>query len=384
MQQGAGQQLLNQQQGVQQAGQGQFEGQQGQLNQQGIGQQMLQNQPMEGQQMVNQPMAGQQVLNQPMGGQQIANQPVGGQQQMLNQPIGGQQQVLNQPVGGQQLVQNQPVAQQQPVDGQNILQNQQVAQQGFQNQAIIGQQAIQNQPVLQQQVAGQQQFGNPNDLNVQNQQQAQHVPQQGQVAQPAVDAGGQLAGNLPVQNVQAGNGGNLGLLNPQGQHPIVPAQQVGEPAGIKQDHVGNIQQNIEPVKDQNIQGGVNNPAGNVANQEVGNKVQDRKDAIKDDGLRRRKRDLGNDDKGQDAVLNQNQNEHKQILHEADQENKVINNGETGNIQRDLREIHTKDKPFGDNVGNMIKSLKNDLYSDGNRKSPFVVAMGDTNLGVKRR
>ena len=464
MQQGEGQQLVNQQQGGQQAAQGQqlvnqqqggqqaAQGQQlvnqqqggqqaaqGQLNQQLVGQQILQNQPVEGQQVVlNQPMAGQQVINQPIGGQQqvlnqpvvvqqqVVNQPVGVQQQMLNQPIGdqqvvnqpmgvqqqavnqpiggqqvvnqpmgvqqavnqpigGQQPVFNQPMGQQQLVQNQPVAQQQLMDGQNILQN----QQGLQNQGIMGQQVLQNQPVIQPQAAAgqQQQFVNPNDLNAQNQQPAQQVPQQGLVAQPAVEAVGQLVGNVPVQNVPAENDGNIGLQNPQGQKPIVPAQQVGEPVNIKQDivrqgAVNDIQQNVKPAKDHNIEIDIKNPAENVQN--VGIKAEEGKGAIKDDALRRRKRDLGNDNIQEDVIPNHNQNDNNKMLNDVDKVDKVIGKDESGNIQRDLRQIDEKVEPFGDSVDTMIKGVKKDLYLDGNRKSPFVVQMAETNLDVKRR
>lgn len=410
-------------------------------NQHDLANQPLQNQQMGGQQVAmnqqdlpKQPLGGQQPLqNQQLGQQVLQNQVLGGQQAVQNQQLGGQQILPNQQIGGQQALQNQQLG------GQQILQNQQIGgQQLLQNQQLGGQQQFQNQPV----VAGQQQLVNQNqgilqnDLNLQNLQQVPLVPQQAQNVLPAANAGGQQAvGNIPVQNVQAGNADNIGLQNMQGgQQQIGVAQQMGNQAGVQQEFIqqapdGNIQHKAEVVEDQNIQGAVNKPNVNIANQQMGNVVQ--KDAVKDDTLKRKKRDTGfdsgpngNNENMKVAEVHEGQNELKvskdKVMadikvkdenvkkdsekldvvvvneDEAIKKEKGIPKDETGNIQRDLKQIpptvkvpdtmkfvEANQDPV-DNVDEMIDSMKKDLYLDGNRKSPFIVEMANTNLGSKRR
>ena len=437
-----------------------------QKNQQVGGQQILQNQPVAGQQVLqNQPIGGQQVLqNQPVGGQQVLqNQPIGGQQILQNQLVGGQQVLQNQPVGGQQVLQNQPVGgqqvlQNQPVGGQQVLQNQQPVEgkQILQNMQPVGgqvlngaQKQVQNQPILVGQPANQQ--GDlQNDLS---QQKLQQVPVQAQGVLPAGNAGGQLGnGDVQAKNVPAGNIGNIGLQNIQeGQ------QQVGNQVGVKQDFA---QQLVVRDNLQNADVKLGKIGQDHAENPMKEDVHKQKAAVKDDTLKRIKRDLefqsdpdiNNDvlnvpthkemevknvvDSGKDILkFNQekdlkkepekgsskvgetqnneikvgnleidvavdkakplirdekldrdfdeknkkqsNENKDNEVLEIAEQE-------EVGNIQRDLRQI--KQAVPSDGVQNepksvdyfdeIIDNMKKNLYSDGNRKSPFVVEMVD--------
>ena len=266
-----------------------------------------------------------------------------------------------------------------------------------------------------------------NDLNLQNLQQAPQGAQQAQVV-------------LPAANVQAGNVGNIGL-GIQGQ------QQVGNQGGFQQEQVqqaaaGNIQHNIKVVGDPSIQRAVNKPIANNEEQQIGN-FKEHKEEPKDDSLRRRKRDIGfemgpnemneivnvhgsENNVDQDIDPKKEINGHKDIQVSNDkliveikdkagdtnkdsqkladevvdedgdrEENEFVKDGETGNIQRDLRQIPTavkvsdsmkvvKAEKSHDNVDELIDNMKKDLLYDGNRKSPFIIEMAETNAGGKRR
>ena len=369
---GVQQGLQNQQLGGQQF----VQNQQLQQNQQGG--QVLQNQPIAGQNVLqNQPIAGQNVLqNQPIAGQNVLQKhPIAGQNVLQNQPIGGQQVLQNQPVlqqvqqnqpvgGQQQVVQNQalggqPVLQNQQMGGQNVLQNQQQAGQALQGGQ---QQQILNQPVNQQ--------GNINQNILQND---LRMPAQAQHNLPAGNGGGQLANGIPIVNA--------GVQNMQGQQ-LANQAQAGQQ--VQPVAVGNNPQNIDVKQEQNQEGPLNHEMNPV---------------VKDDALKRMKRnvELSNDQHMDNEQLNEVANNevgaegHKIIeIHDKEKSDNAGNKAdinkqdENGNIQRDLKQMKPT-VPSGD-VGGVIKSydyvdevidnMKKNLYSDGDRKNPFVVEMVD--------
>ena len=408
--------------------------QQGLQNQQLGGQQFVQNQQLRqnqqgGQVLQNQPIAGQNVLqNQPIAGQNVLqNQPIAGQNVLQNQPIAGQNVLQNQPIAGQNVLQNQPIA------GQNVLQNQpiggqQVLQQVQQNQQVGGQQqVVQSQGLGGQPVLQNQQMGGQNVL--QNQQQAGQAlqgAQQQQILNQPVNQQGNINQNvlqnylrMPAQaqhNLPAGNGdGQLangipvvtaGVQNMQGGQQLANQAQAGQQV-VQPVAAGNNPQNIDVKQEQNLDGPLNHEMNPV---------------VKDDALKRIKRDveLSNDQHMDNEQLNVAANnevgaEGHQIIEIHDKEKRLgnkdsyivadkdkpvaINNDqsdnagnkadinkqdENGNIQRDLKQIKPT-VPSGD-AGAVIKSydyvdevidnMKKNLYSDGDRKNPFVVEMVD--------
>ena len=382
--------------------------QQGLQNQQVGGQQFVQNQQLQqnqqaGQVLLNQPIAGQNVLqNQPIAGQNVLqNQPIAGHNVLQNQPIAGQNVLQNQPIGGQQILQNQPVIQQvqqnQPVGGQQqVVQNQALGGQPvLQNQQMGGQNVLQNQQQAgqalqggqQQQILNQQ--GNINQNVLQND---LRMPAQAQHNLPAGNGGGQLANGIPVVNA--------GVQNMQGGHQLAnqAGQQVVQPVAA-----GNNPQNIDVKQEQNHDGPLNHEMNPV---------------VKDDALKRMKRDveLSNDQRMDNEQLNVAANnevsaEGHKIIEIHDKENKDINivadkdkpvainndqsdnagnkadinkQDENGNIQRDLKQMKPT-VPSGDAGGvirsydyvdEVIDNMKKNLYSDGDRRNPFVVEMVD--------
>ena len=400
----------NIQQGAQQAIQP-LEGQHF-LPNQGVGvQQGLQNQQLGGQQFVQ----NQQLQQNQQGGQVLPNQPIAGQNVLQNQPIGGQNVLQNQPIAGQNVLQNQPIG------GQQILQNQPVVQQVQQNQQMEGQQQVVQNPALGgQPVLQNQQMGGQNVL--QNQQQAGQALQGGQqqhILNQPVNQQGNINQNVlqndlrvPAQaqhNLPAGNGipvVNAGVQNMQGGQQLANQAQAGQQV-VQPVAAGNNPQNIDVKREQNQDGPLNHEMNPV---------------VKDDALKRMKRDveLSNDQHMDNEQLNVAANnevgveDHKIIeIHEkekrsgnedsniiADKDQPVaINNDksdnagdkadinkqdENGNIQRDLKQIKPT-VPSGD-AGGVIKSydyvdevidnMKKNLYSDGDRKNPFVVEMVD--------
>ena len=368
----------NIQQGAQQAIQP-LEGQQF-LPNQGVGvQQGLQNQQLGGQQFVQiqqlqQNQQGGQVLqNQPIAGHNVLqNQPIAGQNVLQNQPIAGQNVLQNQPIGGQQILQNQPIVQQnQQMGGQ---------QQVVQNQALGGQPVLQNQPMgVQNVLQNQQQAGQALQGAQQQQILNQPVNQQVNINQNVL----QNDLRVPAQaqhNLPAGNGVpvvNAGVQNMQGGQQLANQAQAGQQV-VQPVAAGNNPQNIDVKQEQNLE---MNPV------------------VKDDALKRMKRDveLSNDQHMDNEQLNVVSNNelgaegHKiSEIHDKEKSDNAGNNAginkqdENGNVQRDLKQIKPT-VPSGDAGGvirsydyvdEVIDNMKKNLYSDGDRRNPFVVEMVD--------